>query len=48
MGGSGDPVTDLQQAVSSHYGFEPSFAPQTDISGSIPISAPAPDAHLGF
>jgi hypothetical protein len=23
-GGSGDPVTDLRQAVSSHYGFEPS------------------------
>ena len=25
MGGSGDPVADLQQAVSSHYGFEPSY-----------------------
>jgi hypothetical protein len=30
MGGSGDPVTDLQQAVSSPYGFEPSYAPQPD------------------
>jgi hypothetical protein len=26
FGGSGDPITDLQQAVSSHYGFEPSNA----------------------
>jgi hypothetical protein len=32
MGGSGNPVTDLQQAVSSHYGFEPSYAPQPDFS----------------
>jgi hypothetical protein len=39
MGGNGDPVADLQQAVSSHYGFEPSFAPQPDISGSTDLAS---------
>jgi hypothetical protein len=39
MGGSGDPVTDLQQAVSNHYGFEPAFAPQTDISPSTDLAS---------
>jgi hypothetical protein len=34
LGGSDDPVTDLQQAVSGYYGFQsqPDFAPQTDFS----------------
>lgn len=34
MGGSGDAVADLQQAVSSYYGFQPApdVAPQTDFS----------------
>ena len=34
MGGSGDPVTDLQQTVSSYYGCQPQpdFVPQTDFS----------------
>jgi hypothetical protein len=39
MGGNGDPVADLQQAVSSHYGFEPSFAPQPDLSGSTDLAS---------
>jgi hypothetical protein len=39
MGGNGDPVTDLQQAVSSHYGFEPSYAPQPDFSPSTDLAS---------
>jgi hypothetical protein len=39
VGGNGDRVADLQQAVSSHYGFEPSFAPQPDISGSTDLAS---------
>ncbi len=39
MGGSGDPVTDLQRAVSSHYGFEPSYAPQPDFSPSADLAS---------
>jgi hypothetical protein len=39
MGGSGDAVADLQQAVSSHYGFEPSFAPQPDFSPSTDLAS---------
>jgi len=39
MGGSGDPVTDLQQAVSSHYGFEPSVALQSDFSPSTDLAS---------
>jgi hypothetical protein len=39
MGGSGDPVADLQQAVSSHYGFEPAVAPQTDFSPSTDLAS---------
>jgi hypothetical protein len=38
-GGSGDPVTDLQQAVSSYYGFEPSVAPQPDFSPSADLAS---------
>ncbi len=56
MGGNGDPVADLQQAVSSHYGFEPSFAPQPDISGSTDLASnnsfivvgPPPLSHGGL
>jgi hypothetical protein len=42
MGGSGDPVTDLQQAVSNHYGFQPQpdFAPQTDFASNNSIMSP--------
>jgi hypothetical protein len=39
LGGSGDPVTDLQQAVSSHYGFEPSYASQPDFSPSADLAS---------
>jgi hypothetical protein len=41
MGGTGDPFTDLQQAVSSHYGFQPSpdFAPSTDFSPSTDLAS---------
>jgi hypothetical protein len=39
LGGSGDPVTDLQQAVSSYYGFEPAVAPQTDYSPSADLAS---------
>jgi hypothetical protein len=39
MGGNGDPVADLQQAVSSHYGFQPSFASQPDVSGSTDLAS---------
>lgn len=39
LGGSGDPVTDLQQAVSSYYGFEPAVAPQTDFSPSTDLAS---------
>jgi hypothetical protein len=40
MGGSGDAVTDLQQAVSSYYGFQPQpdFAPQTDFSPNTDLA----------
>lgn len=41
LGGSGDPVTDLQQAVSNHYGFEPTFAPQPDFAPQADISPSA-------
>jgi hypothetical protein len=42
MGGSGDPVTDLQQAVSNHYGFQPQpdFAPQTDVASNNSLMSP--------
>jgi hypothetical protein len=42
MGGNGDPVADLQQAVSSHYGFEPQpdFAPQTDLASNNSFMSP--------
>jgi hypothetical protein len=39
LGGSGDPVTDLQQAVSSHFGFEPSAAPQADFSPNADLAS---------
>ena len=39
LGGSGDPVTDLQQAVSSYHGFEPAVAPQTDFSPSTDLAS---------
>jgi hypothetical protein len=41
MGGSGEPVTDLQQAVSSYYGFQPQpdLAPQTDFSPSTDLAS---------
>jgi hypothetical protein len=40
MGGSGDAVADLQQAVSSYYGFpQPDFAPQTDFSPSADLAS---------
>ena len=40
-GGSGDAVTDLQQAVSSYYGFPsaPDVAPQTDFSPSSDLAS---------
>lgn len=42
MGGSGDPVTDLQQAVSNHYGFQPQpdFVPQTDLASNNRFMSP--------
>ncbi|MDT5282144.1 MAG: hypothetical protein QOJ20_3339 [Mycobacterium sp.] len=39
LGGSGDAVTDLQQAVSSYYGFEPSYASQPDFSPSTDLAS---------
>jgi len=41
MGGSGEPVIDLQQAVSSYYGFQPQpdLAPQTDFSPSTDLAS---------
>jgi hypothetical protein len=41
MGGSGDAVTDLQQAVSNYYGFQPApdVAPQTDFSPSTDLAS---------
>jgi hypothetical protein len=39
MGASGDPVADLQQAVSSHYGFESAVAPQVDFSPSTGLAS---------
>jgi hypothetical protein len=41
MGGSGEPVTDLQQAVSSYHGFQPQpdLAPQTDFSPSTDLAS---------
>jgi hypothetical protein len=41
MGGSGDPVTDLQQAVSNYYGFQPQpdIAPQADFSPSTNLAS---------
>jgi hypothetical protein len=41
MGGSGDAVGDLQQAVSSYYGFQPApdVAPQTDFSPSADLAS---------
>jgi hypothetical protein len=39
LGGSGEPVTDLQQAVSTHYGFEPSYTPQPDFSPSTDLAS---------
>src|SRR5215217_3531293 len=38
-GGSGDAVADLQQAVSTHYGFTPDFAPQPDFSPSADVAS---------
>jgi len=42
MGGSGDPVTDLQQAVSNYYGFEPQpdFSPNTDVASNNSFMGP--------
>jgi hypothetical protein len=42
MGGSGDPVTDLQQAVSNYYGFQPQsdFAPQADVASNNSFMSP--------
>jgi hypothetical protein len=37
--GSGDPVAELQQAVSSHYGFQPAFAPQPDFSPGTDLAS---------
>ena len=41
MGGSGDAVTDLQQAVSNYYGFQPApdVAPQTEFSPSTDLAS---------
>ncbi len=39
MSGSGDAVADLQQAVSSHYGFEQALAPPTDFSPSSDLAS---------
>ena len=41
MGGSGEPVTDLQQAVSSYYGFQPQpdLAPQADFSPGTDLAS---------
>jgi hypothetical protein len=39
MGGSGDAVADLQQAVSTHYGFAPDFAPHPDFSPSADLAS---------
>jgi hypothetical protein len=42
MGGTGDPVNDLQQAVSSHYGFQPApdFSPSTDLASNNSFMSP--------
>jgi hypothetical protein len=42
MGGDGDPVTDLQQAVSNYYGFQPQpdVAPQTDLASNNSFMSP--------
>jgi hypothetical protein len=43
MGGDGDPVTDLQQAVSNYYGFQPQpdVAPQTDLASNNSFMSPS-------
>ena len=49
MGGSGDAVGDLQQAVSNHYGFQPQtdFAPTTNITDDHSVSVGMGDITLG-
>jgi hypothetical protein len=37
--GSGDPVADLQQAVSNHYGFQPVYAPQPDFASTTDLAS---------
>ena len=39
LGGSGEAVTDLQQAVSSYYGFQPAVPPQADFSPSTDFAS---------
>jgi hypothetical protein len=42
MGGGGDPVNDLQQAVSNYYGFQPQpdVAPQADLASNNSFMSP--------
>jgi hypothetical protein len=42
MGGSGDSVSDLQQAVSNYYGFQPQpdVAPQADVASNNSVMSP--------
>jgi hypothetical protein len=56
MGGSGEPVTDLQQAVSSYYGFQPQpdlasnnsfMSPTTNITDDHSLSFGMGDITLG-
>lgn len=39
MGGSGDAVLDLQQAVSNHYGLQPAYVPQPDFSAGTDLAS---------
>jgi hypothetical protein len=42
MGGGGEPVADLQQAVSNYYGFQPQpdFSPSTDLASNNSFMSP--------
>ena len=42
MGGGGEPVTDLQQAVSNYYGFQPQpdFSPSADVASNNSFMSP--------
>jgi hypothetical protein len=42
MGGGGEPVTDLQQAVSNYYGFQPQpdFSPSADLASNNSFMSP--------